>query len=145
VQPVIKKCFLTFFSMKKICPEAILWLSRDQDSTLSLPWLGVQYLVRGTRSCKLHGTAKKKKNQCAHLLDGSCQKICLGSAHFKSHRFCTTSFITALFPTVRREEHPAAINKRMDKNWCGHTMECYSAFKERKVWHMIQHGCTMRI
>lgn len=47
--------------MKKICPEAILWLSRDQDSALSLPWLGVQYLVRGLRSCKLHGTAKKKK------------------------------------------------------------------------------------
>ena len=40
---------------------------------------------------------------------------------------------------------PEAINKRMDKNWCGHTMECYSAFRDRKVWHMIQHGCTMRI
>ena len=63
--------------MKKICPEGILWLSRDQDSALSLPWLGVQYLVRGLRSCKLHGTGKKKnktKKQCAHLLDGFLPK-----------------------------------------------------------------------
>ena len=44
--------------MKKICPEGILWWSRDQDSALSLPWLGVQSLVRGLRPCKLHGTEK---------------------------------------------------------------------------------------
>ena len=55
--------FPDFFPMKKICPEGILWWSRDQDSALSLPWLGVQFLVRGLRSCKLHGTAKKKKKK----------------------------------------------------------------------------------
>ena len=59
--------FPDFFPMKKICPEGILWWSRDQDSALSLPWLGVQFLVRGLRSCKLHGKAKKKKKVCTSI------------------------------------------------------------------------------
>lgn len=43
-----------------------------------------------------------------------------------------------------RRNTPVASNKQMDKNWCGHTRSVIPAFKERKVWHMTQHGCTMR-
>lgn len=64
----------------------------------------------------------------------------------KSDRFRTISFITALFCNGQEGETPQwpATNK-WTKTGVDIQGERYSAFKERKVWHMTQHGCTMRV
>lgn len=108
MQPVLKKCFPIFFNEKDMPLGNSLVVQGSGLSTFTATAWGS---IPGQRTKILQASqySKKQTNKqtCAHLLDGCCQKTCLKSTHFKSDRFRTISFITAVFAMVRKEEHPS--------------------------------------